>query len=719
MGIINKIKSRFEKTSTKALVDYGGFELLTKLTGSNNWDKTRMLESYEKSLYVFACVSKIAEKVADADLDLFQILNSSGDTKEVMNHPAIDLLYRVNPFQTKTEFWKITTINLKLAGDAFWHKVRNDAGQIAELWNLRPDFMTIVKDPEDFIAGYEFARQDGVKVKFAPEDIIHFKTPTPLNDYFGVSPVSSAAIRIETEEYAGKYQRDFFLNSARPDAVLKTTENAGNLTAEQVKELKDQFEKKYKGVGKTSKVAILQGGLEYQQISISQREMDYIESMKFTRDDILVAFHVPKPIVAITDDVNRANAETAMYIFLSETIKPTVKDMIEKINEEMIIPDFGEIFYLDFKDMTPDNREQTRLDNESGIKNGYYLINEVRQREGLEPIDGGDTLYMPLNMVAVGGLTKQSKAKFRKNWEDKKAHEEKQKRARVFRGKEILLQKFKIMESITKALKKQPKKDTKALEKDKKTKGTPTALIKDNDLREKYVIMVNKAIDQRADLLKKALSKIVKAQNTKLVSLIKKQRDLTKAIGKDSKSKINAFFKGQEEVFAEFLFPFIEEYTRGAGLEAMMTIEPNTAFEMTDKIREALVKRAAEFGLGVNETTRVKIVADIEKGLEAGEGMTEISNRINETYKEFPTWRSDLIARTEATAASNEGTLQAYKQSEVATHKEWISTKDDRTRPEHVELDGEIVKVGGVFSNGLQYPQEPNCRCVIGPAFEE
>ena len=99
--------------------------------------------------------------------------------------------------------------------------------------------------------------------------------------------------------------------------------------------------------------------------------------------------------------------------------------------------------------------------------------------------------------------------------------------------------------------------------------------------------------------------------------------------------------------------------------------------------------------------------------------MIKISDRINKTYEEFPTWRSDLIARTESTAANNEGFIEAYKQSDVATHKEWIATMDDKTRPAHMELDGQIVPVGKAFSNGLQYPQEPNCRCVIGPAFEK
>ena len=120
----------------------------------------------------------------------------------------------------------------------------------------------------------------------------------------------------------------------------------------------------------------------------------------------------------------------------------------------------------------------------------------------------------------------------------------------------------------------------------------------------------------------------------------------------------------------------------------------------------------------MNKTTRKKVTKAINEGLENGEGMIKISDRIGKVYNEFPTWRSDLIARTESTAGNNEGFISAYKQSGVATHKEWIATMDDRTREEHADMNGEIVKLNESFSNGSQYPDEPNCRCVIGPAFE-
>jgi len=716
MGIITKITNAFKK---KTIVQYGGFDVLSRLT-SGAWSKTKMLEQYEKSLYVFACVYKIAEKVSSIDLDLYQIINSKGDIREIQNHLALDLLHRPNPFQTKTEFLKITMINKKLSGDAFWYKVRNERGQVVELWNLRPDYIEIIKDPEDFIKAYKFNKTDGTQEVLEPENVVHFKYPTPLNDYFGTSPVKSATVRIDTEKYAGEYQRDFFLNNARPDGIIKA--NTGmNLDKATKDEIREEFEKRHKGVGKNSKLAIVEGDIDYQQVSISQREMDYIESLKFTRDDILVAFGVPKAIVAITDDVNRANAETSMYIFLSEVIKPEISMLTEKINEELIKPDFGDNLFIDYDDPTPENREQTIKDYETGITNKYLLVNEIRAKENLEPIDGGWSIYRPLSDVPSGGLSKGNQSKFIKEWVDRKKIEIEDHKLKVFRGRDILLKKFQLKEELVKELKKTFKKrtvseKTKDIKKNNAKKEV-TPLIK-SEIREKYTELIIKQINQRAEILKTAMNGIVQKQGDELIAMLSK-RDLTKAIGKETNKSISDFYKGQEPVFAEFVLPFIDEFTRTAGTEAMAMVNPDKGFIMTEAIRKTLEKRAEEFGLGVNKTTREKITKTINEGLVEGESMIKISDRINSTYEEFPTWRSDLISRTESTAANNEGFIEAYKQSDVATHKEWIATMDDRTRPAHQEMNGQIVPVGKEFSNGLMYPQEPNCRCVIGPAFEK
>lgn len=728
----------FSRGRAKSAEYTGGFEVLRKLIGGD-LTATSQLETYRKSLYVFACISKIAEKVGSIDLEMYKVINSAGDVKEIKNHPALDLLYRCNPFQTRAEFWELMMINLKTTGSAFWYKVRNTRGQVVELWNVRPDLMTVVSDPVNFIKEYRLTRDDGSTVVFAPEDIVHFKYPDPLSQYMGMSPIKPAERRIQTEDYATAYQRDFFLNSARPDAIIKNPQL--NLTPEQKSDIREAWNKRHGGVGNSSKVAILEGGLEYQVISVTQKEMDYIESMRFTRDDILVAFKVPKPVVAVTDDVNRANAETAMRIFLSETIMPEVKKIVEKINEELIGPEFGEEFYIEAEDVTPEDKEATLKEYESGLQFGYLLINEVRQSEGLAPVAGGWSFYKPINEVPMGGLSQTGTAGDKSLTRDQ-VYLEKPKKAKKkfdFRGHRSLYSKIVIREELEKSIKKlsataredlarKQQESKKArlgmVHKDVAGEGETVkqkiSFLKDKDVRVNYHSMINKKLDDRTTHLKADVNKHFESQQARV------QKKLESKFGKADGVKVSVeeIFNEKDEnsITMDFIEPYITDMVVNAAKDALSVVAPAEAYKDSARITKFIKDRTKEFAISTSKTTMEKLSATIAEGVANAEGISDLSKRVADVYDEFPSYRSELIARTEATAANAEGSLDGFRQSGVANAKEWINSGDGRVRDEHedgIGVGGEIVELDADFSNGLSYPSEPNCRCVLGPAFIE
>ncbi len=713
-------KKDYGSTTVKA-----GLEGLSKLFAPE-LSKTGMLEIYRKSLYVFACVSKIATKTASIDLTMYKVANSKGETVEILNHPLLDLLYKPNLFQTKAEFFENTVINLKLTGDAFWFKVRNDAGQVVELWNLRPDMVTIVADATTFVKGYVLSKSDGTQQDFRPEDIIHFKYPDPISMYCGMGPLHPAARRVQTEDYATSFQANFFLNSARPDAVIKSPNS--ELTEEQKKDIRDGFGKRHQGVKNSSKVAILDGGLEYQQISISQKEMDYIESMRFTRDDILVAFQVPKPLLAIVDDVNRANSETAMAIFLGETIKPEISRIVEKINEEMTYEDFGEEFVLSFEDPTPENREMELKEYESGLINNYLLINEVRQREGLPPVNGGWSFYMSIANVPVGGLPQKGAKAFTADeiMEDSKKNEkilekanaEKKPELYNFKGRSIFKRKLEMYEQAEAAIK---GKLTSKTSKKSKKKAKSTAIFATDESKNLYANYINKKIDLKAGKLKDATTEFFAQQAKRVIGNMPAEKSIKQ---KDVQVLVNEIFDKASEgkIAINFITPFIEDFVKSSAQDAIQMIAPAEDFNDTSSVQKRIEKRAKFFAESVNNTTLDKLTATLSEGISQAEGIADLTKRVSDMYDTFPTYRSELVARTEATASNNEGLLEGFKQSNVATGKEWINAGDDRVRDEHedgIGVGGEIVGLEAKFSNGLMYPSEPNCRCVLGPAFIE
>lgn len=684
----------------------GGFEIFRNFTWEDGMSQTKQLGIYQKSLYVFASVSKIAQKTASIDWEMFRIKNKVGDTQEIFAHEALDLLYRPNPFQTKGEFFEKFMINKKLAGEAFILKVRNERGQVVELWNLRPDYITIVKDPKLFIKAYEFNKSDG-KITFKPEDIIHDAYPNPLDEYGGVSALCAAQVRVETEQHSVNYQKNFFLNNARPDFILSSD---NKIDANQKENIKSAWDARHKGSKNAGKGAFLEGGLKYQQVSISQREMDYIESLRMTRDDILTAFGVPKPIVAITDDVNLANANTAMEIFLSETIEPEIKRLTEKLNEHLIYPEYGEIFYIEYdKSFLPRNEKEEAEIHEIQLRSGTKLINEAREELGLPPIVGGNSLYMPISSIPVGGLpASKAPSKTLARAEAQKGH--------VFRGRSKALKFLEVREVVEAEIVAGLKKSARRMAK----KEGSSALIP-KEIRTSYADVVNKSIDKRGESFKPAILDFGEDQKKRVLSGL---RD--KSI--DIKALDGAFDVAKEnKLLAQISLPFIQEFVQEAGDQAMQTINPAEQFEITERVQKYIKERAKAMAKQVNDTTLEKLSRTLAEGLEAGEGIAKLTDRVNSVYEEYPTYRAEMIARTEATAANNRGFIESYDQSGVANAKEWIATNDANTRDSHASADGEIVGLEDSFSNGLEYPGDPsgdpsetvNCRCVLAPAFKE
>lgn len=681
---------RREKNKDVRLVNFSASDTREWLGG------TKTLTEYSKSLDVFACVSMRADQFASIGLRLYRIKNTKGDVEEIFDHELVELIDKWNPFQTRTQALRITQINKALTGEAYILKVRDEKGGVKELWNLRPDLMTIHKDPVEYIRAYEYSKEDGKSVIFDPKDIIPIIDLDPMDGYRGISPLKPAKIIIETEQYAQTFQRDFFKNSARPDFLLQTDTE---MDKEGVDSLWASWDDRHKGAGKNSRPAVLHSGLKFQQISLTQDQMKYFETLNFTRDSIARAFGVPKPLLT-SDDVNRANHDGAMYQFLSGKIKNEMKALAEALNE-FLAPEYGEEFYCDFADPTPEDKEFKLKEHQVYIEKGVLSINEVRDEINRQPVVGGDLPMVSFGLVPLGG----EKMVIRSS-------------GNPLRGRSKLYRQLLLKELVTKKIKKE-------LARKRSLRITPSTPVKEAEpekksmlvgdlLREQYVKMSNRLIDARALRLKEALQKEVKRQQKRVLDALK-ENEKKGLIEKLAPADVSRIFdkKGEMALFTTLALPFMTEYLLEAGQEGLDTVGIPRDFALTSKTQEFLEKRAAFFAESVNNTTLEKLSSALAEGIDAGEGIRDLSDRVRGVYGEFSEYRAELIARTEATAVTNEGIIEGYQQSGVVQGKEWVSTLDGRTRDEHLAMNGETTSLDGVFSNGLTAPEEPNCRCRV------
>ncbi len=359
-----------------------------------------LFQAYSNTYSLFAISLRIAMATSEVVWELFTKNPQDGSRKQIFAHPILDLLNNPNPFQTGAEMIELTQLNLDISGKAFWFVPKNLLGVPGEVWVIPSNMIQPIPSKHHFISGF-VVHAGAEQIPLSVEDVIWFKMPDLLNPWEGVGYADAAAVEIQTENAAGRWNRNFFHNSARPDGIL---EYEGTLTEPEFKRLAESWKKSHRGVSNAHKIAILEGGVSYKQIQNTIKEMDFNKGRQLTRENLMFTFGMPQSVMGISENVNRANAEAGEYAFTRWLIHPRLVKLRDKCQQKLI-PQFktGALVQLDFEEVVPETVEAKRLNSESAIRSGYATVNEARIHSPLElePLTSsiGNDLLVPLNLI--------------------------------------------------------------------------------------------------------------------------------------------------------------------------------------------------------------------------------------------------------------------------------------------------------------------------------
>jgi SPP1 gp7 family putative phage head morphogenesis protein len=216
-------------------------------------------------------------------------------------------------------------------------------------------------------------------------------------------------LEIESDVLSLKTYKKFNQQGAIPSGILTSDTS---LSLSDLDRIKVEIEKKYTGVENFFKPLILGNGLKWQPISFDLEKLKFIESRKFTRDQILALFKVPKAVL-FADDVNRANSEAAKYWFIENTIKPYIDFIVDKLQFDLIEKVFKSDLKLEYENPVPEDK-YFQLEEEATLVNKVFTINEIRKKRGLDPIEGGDAIYLDNGIVLYAKKTKSVKIEEKK-----------------------------------------------------------------------------------------------------------------------------------------------------------------------------------------------------------------------------------------------------------------------------------------------------------------
>jgi HK97 family phage portal protein len=350
-------------------------------------------EGYARNAIVYRAVRLIAESVGA----LCFVLYEGADERD--SHPLLDLIRRPNPRQDGASFLESVASHLLLAGNAYVEAVGfgGEGGQqVRELYALRPDRMKLLPGPDGWPQAYDYTVA-GSSVRFeqnaALPPILHLSFFNPLDDHYGLSPLEAAAIAVDTHNAAAVWNKALLDNAARPCGALVYDGADGlGLTAGQMERLKADFAEQYQGAGNSGRPLILEGGLEWKTMSLTPRDMDFLEAKDAAAREIALAFGVPPMLLAIPGDNTYSNFQEANRVFWRQSVLP-LAGRIGCALTHWLAPVFGDRLVLS---VDTDRIEALSADRaalwDRVSKAPFLSVNEKRLATGYGPLDGGDVI---------------------------------------------------------------------------------------------------------------------------------------------------------------------------------------------------------------------------------------------------------------------------------------------------------------------------------------
>ena len=378
----------------------------TRWFGLADWEDGRNFNInnvYNTNAYVNIAINKIATNIIRAKLTL---VNDS--EKIVETGPAHKLFRDVNSMMSTAQLVEATTSWVMMRGEAIWILSGRTPGTITgvpvEITVVDPQYMEHILNKEKTeIVLWKFKR-GSEEIPFLPTEIIHFKQWNPISPWRGVNPLIAMEPELLSDMLINNSNNSLMKNRGVPAGLLTSKES---ITADQAKELRDQWDKAHGGSSKTGKTAVLGSGTEYKQLALTSAEMEYFKSKQWNRTVILGRYGVPPIAAGYKDDstpLSGSDTNEQMKFFWEQTLIPILKFFEAKLDTEFskrFAPNLHVRFDVSEIAELQDDLELLTKRIREDVKAGILTQNEGREQRGLDKVSWGDTWWRDGNLVDV------------------------------------------------------------------------------------------------------------------------------------------------------------------------------------------------------------------------------------------------------------------------------------------------------------------------------
>jgi HK97 family phage portal protein len=313
------------------------------------------------------------------------------------------LLLNPHPELTSYDLWKLSYGHRCLWGNSYIQKVRNNAGQLVELWPISPDRVKVdrFKPDEANPSGKLFDVTDdwGVKHVKTPAEILHIPG-LGYDGVTGVSPVRAAAQAVGLSLAAEQYGARLFGSGNLMSGILQTEQR---LNQDQAEALKARWKAKVQGLGRSHDIAVLDSGASFQSVQMPNSDAQLIESRQFQISEVARFFGIPPFLLMATEKSTSWGTalEQQAQGFVTFDLHPTwLAPHEQRVSKELLGPSIYAKYSVEglLRGDSKARAEFYRVMREVGA----FSANDIRELEDRPPLENGSTYLQPLNLAPLG-----------------------------------------------------------------------------------------------------------------------------------------------------------------------------------------------------------------------------------------------------------------------------------------------------------------------------
>ena len=376
-----------------------------------NYTASRLYQSQDN---LKAVVDFLAASIAQLPLNVYT-RNGETDRERDRKSPAARLLWRPNSAMTEFEFIRAMMIEYYVFGTVYVLVLPDaDSRSGWQIWPVPSEWVIGTESKNAYMADSitVVAKGSGAPVKIPSTDFVQFKTYSPGNPGGYVSPISALRQTLEEQIQAGKFRRQLWGSSGRLNAQIIRPANVQAWDDEQRKRFVDAFREAWgAGGSKAGSIPLLEDGMEIKPFQTSFKESQWMESVKLSREACAAAYRVNPSLIWHTDTQTYASSRDNARALYAECLGPDLQMLQQRINA-FLLPMIGadpEDTYVEF-DLTEKLKgsfEERASILQSAVGGPWMTRNEARADNNLPPVEGGDELIVPLNVVEGGQASPQ------------------------------------------------------------------------------------------------------------------------------------------------------------------------------------------------------------------------------------------------------------------------------------------------------------------------